>query len=334
MFHVPAGALVVPSSFLDMQNVINCSGFVPVPAAKLPMISARAKLAQTTVVFGTNDEIAAAIKSWGSNPVVSVGAQRDDASVSFPSDFPLAFLERMSAPSPVKAMVVGDVHNCHRTLRSLLCSLNITEGAPTWKDPLLVFVGDLVDKGGSQDSDVIETIRLVKHLTECGQAVVVRGNHEQMLSRRFMELHPATASSQRSLDALAAVEDGADLAKWLGSRPLVFELPRVDDKRVVVAHANMTASAFEHGARAQRLAEQACLFGRRTGAPFSGVLVHGHWEVSEVEVHADSTMVRVNVDTGACLGNKLSAFDASVPVCSSSPSVVCVDTVQDDLNRC
>jgi hypothetical protein len=317
-----------------MQNVITCSDLVPVPAAKLPMISARAKLAQTTVVFGTNDEIAAAVKSWGSNPVVSVGTQRDDASVSFPSGFPLAFLERMSAPSPVKAMVIGDVHNCHRTLRALLRSLGVIEGAPTWKDPLLAFVGDLVDKGGSQDSDVIETIRLVKRLTECGQAVVVRGNHEQMLSRRFMELHPATAASQRSIDALVAVEDGADLAKWLGSRPLVFELPRVDDKRVVVAHANMTSSAFEHGARAQRLAEQACLFGRRTGSPFTGVLVHGHWEVPEVEVHADTTMVRVNVDTGACLGNKLSAFDASIPVHPEHPSVIYVDTVEGDLTRC
>lgn len=331
MFHVPVGALVVPTSLSDLHHVVATSGLDPIPARHLPLISSRARMGATTVTFGTPTDVAQAIAAWGSNPVIAVGSDCLPVKHTFPSDAPLAFLARDHAPEETRAYVIGDVHNCHRTLRTMLETLNVLPGAPSGLEPLLVFVGDLVDKGGTEDTDVVETIRLVKCLTDAGQAVVVRGNHEQMLVRRYRGISPTAPSSQRSLDMLAAEPDADALVRWLGSLPLAYRLAPVEGMQVTVAHATATELAFMSGTRAQRLAEQSCLFGRRVPSRTNGIVFHGHWEVDAVQCRQSGDTMYVNVDTGACLGNKLSAYDATVlPIPGILPAV-CVPTHELDL---
>lgn len=312
MFHVPNGALVVPTSLADVHAVRNAPGADLVAARNLPALSARAKMHATTVVVGTDAEVQSAIRAWGANPVVAVGDAWVDATFTIPSGADFRFLQRGSVPEGVRPLVVGDVHNCHRTLTALLAKLSIVPGAPKGVEPLLVFVGDLVDKGGSDPLDPLMTLDLVFTLVNAGQAVVVRGNHEQMLVRRFIGASPEVPSSQRSLDALRSSAQADRLVQWLSSLPLAIKLPAVEGLEVTVVHANSSTRAFEGSFKARRHAEQACLFGRATSTPVPGVSIHGHWEVEEVSCTKDDDRLRVNVDTGACLGGKLSAFDATV----------------------
>jgi serine/threonine protein phosphatase 1 len=74
--------------------------------------------------------------------------------------------ERLDSTSWDNIYVVGDVHGCADELNELLELLSPTD------DELLVFVGDLVNKGPDSET-VVETVR------EMENAVSVRGNNEQ-----------------------------------------------------------------------------------------------------------------------------------------------------------
>lgn len=312
MFHVPTGALVVPNSLSDMHEVLKNSGLTPVPARNLPSLSARSRTNTTTVVVGEESEVKEAIKIWGDRPKVSVGADFEGCTFTIPKGSEFGFLTALSAPEGSRPFVIGDVHNCHRTLSSLLAKLGVDPGSPAETDPLLVFVGDLIDKGGSEQLDPLRTLELVHRLTLAGQAVVVRGNHEQMLVRRALGTSPETPASQRSIDAVRSSTSAPALLRWLGSLPLAFRLPEVSGTELTVVHATATSFAFADGFKARKHAEQSCLFGRPTSSPLPGVAVHGHWEVEEVTCSVERNRLVVNVDTGACLGHKLSALDATI----------------------
>lgn len=322
MYHIPAGALVVPSSLSDLHNVLNTTGLIPVAAQQLPTLSARARSGSTTVVLGSHAEVAVAIETWADRPVVSFGERHFDTDFTIPTGEPFGLLTPTQAPQGARPVVIGDVHNCHRTLTALLASLGVEPGAPTASDPLLVFVGDLVDKGGSDPLDALTTLRLVHRLVHHGQAVVVRGNHEQMILRRMIGTSPEAPSSQASITALRTASDADGLFRWLGALPLAFRLPSVDGTEFTVVHATSTTHAFAQGFKARKLAEQSCLFGRTTTAPLPGVSIHGHWETDEVSCTQHGPRLVVNVDTGAYTGNKLSAFEAtSIPEPGTVPSV-------------
>jgi hypothetical protein len=335
VFHIPAGTLVVPSSLPDLHAVVDASGLVPVAASNLPQLTARAKLGTTTVVVGRPAELEVALRVWGSAPVWFVGDRdlrlpRPFRGVSVPSDAPLSFLTTTAVMTD-KAFVVGDVHNCHRTLRDLLEELHVVPSAPRVDDPLLVFVGDLVDKGGAGPQDMIATLALARQLRDHGQAVIVRGNHEQMLLRRYRNQSPTPSEVQSTVDALALDPDADALVRMLDATPLALRLPACESLPVTVAHATATEMAFGAGTRAQRLAEQSCLFGRSTTAPVSGIVVHGHWEVTSATCTRRGDQLLVNVDTGAYLGNKLTAFDASTLPSTTHCTTVSVPTNPGDL---
>jgi len=312
MYHVPNGALVVPASLSDLHEVLKFTSLKPVLARNLPSLSARARTNATTVVIGDLHEIEDALKVWGDRPKVAIGESLAGCDFAIPSDAEFGFLTATSAPRGAGPFVIGDVHNCHRTLSTLLERLNITPGIPKESDRLLVFVGDLVDKGGTDPLDPLQTLDLVHRLHLAGQAVVVRGNHEQMLLRRFLGTSPESPSSQRSVDAVKSSSSSATLLRWLGCLPLAFRLPDLSGVPMTVVHATATSFAFDEGFKARRHAEQSCLFGRPTSNPLPGIAVHGHWEVPDVVCSLEKNRIVVNVDTGACMGNKLSALDASI----------------------
>mgnify|MGYP001031734767 CR=1 FL=1 len=68
-----------------------------------------------------------------------------------------------------KYFVIGDVHGCYEKLVALLKSWNP-------KEEKLIFLGDLIDRGTGSLEVVQLAIKLVKEY----DAVVIRGNHEEL----------------------------------------------------------------------------------------------------------------------------------------------------------
>lgn len=89
----------------------------------------------------------------------------------------------------MSAFVIGDVHGRRKQLRQLLEWLPVKFGADS-----LIILGDLIDRGEDAPGAVADAIDLAR-----GGAIVLRGNHEQMLLDFLDEgarlwLHPAVGS--------------------------------------------------------------------------------------------------------------------------------------------
>ncbi len=74
-----------------------------------------------------------------------------------------------------RLIVIGDVHGCLIELQTLLFNCEFNE-----ERDLLIFVGDLVNKGPFS----AEVIQYVRKLFQKGVARVVRGNHDDALLRK------------------------------------------------------------------------------------------------------------------------------------------------------
>lgn len=329
MFHIPLGALVVPNSLPDLQRLLAQSDLKPVAAHETPVLAARAKGAATTIVVGGSKEVADAVTRWP-GPVVAVGGEFDGATMTIPSEAPIGVLSATAAPAGANVVAVGDVHNCTRTLSTLLGKLGVTPGKPNVDDPLIVFVGDVLDKGGAASDHPLAALRIVHTMCQYGQAVLVRGNHEQMFMRRYRGLSQPSPTSKKLLAAANTAADADELVRWLHTTPLVFKAPPVGSVPCTIGHATAAAAALTQGAKARHAAEQACLFGRNVSPPIAGIVVHGHVEVDKVTIRPTRTGLDVNVDTSAYSGNSLSALVLAT-CADTAPTVVSVATDLGDL---
>jgi protein phosphatase len=173
--------------------------------------------------------------------------------------------------SPVALDIVGDVHGCKDELLALMDQLgwrsSVEQG---WHHPegrLLVFVGDLVDRG----PDSLGVLRLVAELCRQERALLVRGNHDDKLRRLLrgndVKVDAHSASTVAELDALTP-EAHAALAEEV--LPMLERSPywALLDPRpeggwgVVVAHA-----AWKPQVARSKLdfARFYCLYGPTTG---------------------------------------------------------------------
>jgi predicted MPP superfamily phosphohydrolase len=71
-----------------------------------------------------------------------------------------------------RVIIVGDVHGCYEELKLLLTECSFDED-----HDLLIFVGDLVNKGPAS----VDVIRFVRSLALRGIAYSVLGNHDETL---------------------------------------------------------------------------------------------------------------------------------------------------------
>jgi protein phosphatase len=109
--------------------------------------------------------------------------------------------------------IVGDVHGCKDELLALMAALGWQDSPGAgWTHPegrLLVFVGDLVDRG----PDSLGVLRLVAELCRHGRALLVRGNHDDKLRRLLrgndVKVDALSPEARASLveDALPMLED-------------------------------------------------------------------------------------------------------------------------------
>ena len=214
--------------------------------------------------------------------------------------------------------IIGDVHGCFDELVDLLRALGyqVDPDAGTAVPPdgrKAVFLGDLVDRGPA----VAAVLRLVMTMTRAGVALCLPGNHEIKLCRKLQgrDVHVSHGLAE-TLDQLAR-EPAAfsqQVADFIDGLVAHYVL---DDGKLVVAHAGMTASL--QGRASARVREFA-LYGETTGerdefglpirydwaTDYRGkaMVVYGHTPVPEAE-WLNRTIC---IDTGCVFGGKLTAL--------------------------
>jgi ADP-ribose pyrophosphatase YjhB (NUDIX family) len=218
-------------------------------------------------------------------------------------------------------LIVGDVHGMFEALSALVASFRPRQ------DDVLVFVGDLVDKG----PDSAAVVRFVRELAARYEVVLVEGNHEEK-HRRFRRT--------RNMSMIGA-EEMASITDELSTADVTFletAVPfyRIPEHGVLVVHAGipanmsyfpasleeaalLTGKEKRHFARIQRTryvdavsGEAVTLGEEKEGDPFwadiydgrFGFVVFGHEPLPEVTFFPYAA----GIDTGAYRGGALSAL--------------------------
>ena len=123
------------------------------------------------------------------------------------------------SPMARRRIFIGDLQGCREEFEQLLEVLRYDPASDA-----LHPVGDLVNRG----PDSVGCLRLARALG----AEPVLGNHDVHLLRQRRD--PKLRGNRRTLEALAAAEDGDALLDWLDEQPLVLAW-----EDVVVVHAGV-----------------------------------------------------------------------------------------------
>ena len=218
--------------------------------------------------------------------------------------------------------VIGDVHGCRAELERLLGELGyvvardeagraVSASHPAGRR--VVFVGDLVDRG----PDSPGVLRLAMGMVDAGNALCIRGNHEDKLSRalagRNVRVSHGLAETLEQLSG-ESEEFQAQARQFVDDLVPHYVL---DDGRLVVAHAGLPESY--HG-RASGAVRSFALYGDTTGEtdefglpvryPWANdyrgraMVLYGHTPTIEAE-WVNGTMC---LDTGCVFGGRLTAL--------------------------
>lgn len=124
-----------------------------------------------------------------------------------------------------RVLFVGDVHGCYDELVKLLelCDIDKEE-----RDALVVFTGDLVNKGPKS----VQTVRLLRSLGEV--VLSVKGNHEEAVLRRLRSFKQTSEELPKKYTWIAALsfEDQA----FLEELPYTITIPSLN---IVVVHGGL-----------------------------------------------------------------------------------------------
>ncbi|TCP39278.1 metallophosphoesterase family protein [Rhodovulum marinum] len=229
--------------------------------------------------------------------------------------------EPVRLPAPDRRLyVVGDLHGRIDLLERMLdrIATDISARAGDGRDPTIVFVGDMIDRG-DQSREVLECLHGLASVCEADELVLLKGNHEAALLR-FLDAPEAGKSwlqfggaqtlasygvpppqGEPRSDKLRTVALGllkamGDHVDFLRAMPLVY---RSGD--VVCAHAGLDPQ------QPDSTDEAALLWGSSGFLDAEGVpglrVVHGHFDASEPVL----TDRRICVDTGAYYSGRLTA---------------------------
>lgn len=213
---------------------------------------------------------------------------------------------------------IGDIHGRSDLLEPLLARIEEHISLSPSARPIIVFLGDYVDRGPSS-RQVID--RLVQ-LTESREAVFLKGNHEEYLLK-FLENSSFLSSWLRlgGLDTLrsyglAPTNHRGVLGQELLAMSLIQVLndsghldflrslrPSFACGDYFFAHAGVRPGVPLDQQKEKDLLEIRGEF-LRYQSDFGKIVVHGHTAVLKPEVHSN----RINVDTGAYATGKLTCL--------------------------
>lgn len=339
--YIPAGAVVAPfGSSAVLTRLIDAGATTDQVVSTGPALEARARAGATTIVAADHRnpavaEATIAAARANNRPLVAVcGPGVTDREVD--ARFAILFEEGDTIAGVVREGahnehlrgpfdVIGDIHNCHRTLDTLLAELGYDENFVHPDGRIPVLVGDIVDKGGVEVYDVLATLGKVMAAQMDGRLLVVRGNHENNLTRKLANGNDhQSAAVNRTLEAIRSCGDTyvTQVSRWITELPTWLSL---DGGDLVVAHAAWDPDlAVAQDRKDQRRFENLCLYGRKPekgepqrdshGLPIrldwapdydgDAVVVHGHVIVDAPRVVGNV----VNIDTGAYKGGGLSSY--------------------------
>jgi hypothetical protein len=125
--------------------------------------------------------------------------------------------------------IIGDIHGHYDELVSLLKKLGYSLQNGIWKNGarIPVFVGDYIDRGPK----ILESLKLVRDLTESGNGIALMGNHEY----NFICMHNYASNGEPfrkrnednlenikdTLDALSNGNDFEIYLKWMEQLPVI-----------------------------------------------------------------------------------------------------------------
>lgn len=181
--------------------------------------------------------------------------------------------------------LIGDIHGYDLHLTELLNKLGYTERNSIWSHPTrkVIFLGDFVDRGSGQ----IETVNIVRNMSQNGHALAVMGNHEfnavayampdPKSPDEFLRRHNENNIKQHA-KFISAVGEGSalheELIQWFKTLPLFLEF---EGLRVV--HACWHEPSFQL-LKAKYLDSNNCL--KREAWQFAACKGHEAYEAVEI----------------------------------------------------
>lgn len=133
--------------------------------------------------------------------------------------------------------IIGDVHGCAAELSTLLRLLDDLEGAQC-DQRLIIFVGDVIDRGSAQE----RVLSLVQDLEAQGKAVCLLGNHEYNAVMRSLGLRKKEDKAHAAF--LREYPQGSaryrEAIAWMKRRPWFFTVPGLS-----VIHADYNLSMLQ-----------------------------------------------------------------------------------------
>ena len=227
-------------------------------------------------------------------------------------------LDRPSGPKGRRAYAVGDIHGRIDLLDALLEKIHADMESRAPAETLLVFVGDLIDRGPSS-AEVVERLRTYRR--QGVRTVFLLGNHEEVLLRildgdssliaSWLRFGGAQCLASYGVDQLqlTGLSDSQIIRKVRGAVPpehVEFLKSFVDTCRFgdyLFVHAGIRPGVELHDQDQSDLRwirEPFLLDERAHGF----VVVHGHTINTEVE----EKLNRIGIDTGAFATGVLTAL--------------------------
>lgn len=220
--------------------------------------------------------------------------------------------------SDCRAYVVGDIHGCADLLENLLAKIHAELQRRPAENTLLVFVGDLIDRGPSSAA-VIERLRTYRRPGI--QPIFLLGNHEEVLLR-IVRGDTSLVESWLEFGGLQCLQSyGVDVTRFLGKS--ADDLVRIVRSAVPALHVEFLEGFIDSWRFGDYLFVHA---GIRPGIPLEDqrqsdlrwirgpflqdardhgfVVVHGHTISESVEERPN----RIGIDTGAYRSGVLTAL--------------------------
>ncbi|WP_395646902.1 metallophosphoesterase family protein [Terricaulis sp.] len=212
---------------------------------------------------------------------------------------------------------IGDVHGECARLEELHAFIR-ADIADNGHDYKIVHVGDLVDRG-PDSRGVIQRI-MALHEREGERAITIRGNHEELMLHAYDNhesvgiYHWATNGGDETIFSYQMANgphddwrqsiDKSHIA-WLRTLPTIW---RDEERRLAFVHGGIDPKTFPDCTDEIRLWTRSQKFFDPNRWPerpeLEGLLVvHGHTPTDDFRPHVNPR--RINVDTGACFGGRL-----------------------------
>ncbi len=196
-------------------------------------------------------------------------------------------------PGVLRYFIVGDVHGCYYTLEALL---------EHWDEQgeILVFVGDLIDRGHFSGLVLEQCYQLVNRRQH---AVVLKGNHEAEFVtywRTRENDHWLRQGGAETLEDMQRKEmDPEQICAWFEHLPLKWET-----EGLFVSHAGLSETSDPYN----EANNDGLLWNRKPLKPIGKLQVHGHTPLKRNKPLFQEKEHAWNIDTGAVYGFGMSAL--------------------------